>query len=440
MRQVVEGFDHTRDFTVSREIKVWVITVGEPLPVDGEHVRLYRSGILSYLMAEENHEVTWWSSSFNHVEMKQRVEGDADIVLNKNLTLTLLRGPGYRRNVSLRRMLDHMLVARAFRKLARKRNRPDVILVSYPTIELSWEAVKFGREFNIPVVVDIRDLWPDIFEQALPRGMKRFTHALFLPLNRKARKIFRSATAVAGITDEIVDWGLGKGGRRRSEMDRSFPFGYDAPDALSADKAAAVEFWRGHGVSANDWNICFFGTLGRQFDMPTVIGAARKLVEQYPQVRFIICGEGELKGHFQDLAGDLLTVLFPGWVDRVQIRALMEMSRMGLAPYYSSRDFLMSLPNKPIEYMSAGLPILSTVGGVLGDLILQHDIGAVCERPDSESLAAQIASLIEDPVRIGRMGKASRALFERRFDARVVYPQFSLFLQEIARNNPVPTG
>jgi glycosyltransferase involved in cell wall biosynthesis len=307
--------------------------------------------------------------------------------------------------------------------------------VSYPTIELSWEAVKFGQEFHIPVVVDIRDLWPDIFEQALPNVLKRFAPALLLPLNRKAREIFRSATAVTGITDEIVDWGLGKGGRRRSEMDRSFPFAYDASAAVSADKTAAVEFWRGHGVSGNDWNICFFGALGRQFDLATVIGAARELAERYPQARFIICGEGDLKAQFQEMARDVPTVLFSGWVDRVQIRALMEMSAIGLAPYFPSKDFLMSLPNKPIEYMSAGLPILSTIGGILGDLILQHDIGVVCERPDSGSLAAQIASLIEDPERVRRMGEASLELFERRFDAKVVYPQFSRFLQEVARNN-----
>ena len=418
---------------MSRAIRVWVITVGEPLPTDGAQVRLYRSGILSYLMAEENHEVTWWSSSFDHVAKVQRVEGQADIVLNKNLTLTLLPGPGYRRNVSLRRILDHVIVARAFKKLARKRMKPDVILVSYPTIELSWEAVKFGKEFKVPVVVDVRDLWPDIFEQAFPRVLKRFVHALFLPLNRKAREVFRSATAISGITDEIVEWGLDKGARRRSSMDRSFPYGYESSAAVSKDKLAAVEFWRLQGVSADDWNICFFGTLGRQFDMATVIGAARELMERCPQVRFIICGEGDLKEQFEDMARDVPTVSFPGWVDRVQIRALMELSQMGLAPYYPSRDFLMSLPNKPIEYMSAGLPVLSTIGGVLGDLILQQEAGVVCEQPDAESLAALIADLVVDPDKITRMGEASLNLFEHRFDARVVYSQFSQFLQEIAR-------
>ena len=304
--------------------------------------------------------------------------------------------------------------------------------MSYPTIELSLEAVRFGKAFNIPVVVDVRDLWPDIFEQALPSILKPLVHTLLLPLNRKAREVFQSATAVTGITDEILEWGLAKGGRRRSGMDCSFPFGYDASGADSTGKPAAVEFWRQHGVSKEDWNICFFGTLGRQFDLATVIGAARQLMEQYPQVRFIMCGEGDLKERFVDMSRDVPTVLYPGWVDRVQIRALMEMSRIGLAPYHASRDFLMSLPNKPIEYMSAGLPILSTIGGVLGQLISQHEIGAVCEKPDARSLAAQIGSLVDDSERVTRMGKASLEIFERHFDANVVYAQFSKFLQEIA--------
>ena len=410
--------------------------------MDGTEVRLYRSGILSYLMAEENHQVTWWSSSFDHVAKQHRVREDSDIAVADNLKLTLLRGPGYCQNISLRRILDHIIVARGFRKHAREREKPDVILVSYPTIELSWEAVRFGREFNIPVVVDVRDLWPDIFEQAFPGLMKPFVHALLLPLESKARDVFRSATAVTGITDEIMEWGLAKGGRERSATDRSFSFGYDVSGARSADKPAAVEFWRRHGVSPDDWNICFFGTLGRQFDLATVIGAARELMERYPQVRFIICGEGDLKEHYEDMGRDVPTVAFPGWVDRVQIRVLMEMSKIGLAPYQASQDFLMSLPNKPIEYMSAGLPILSTIGGVLGQLISQHEIGVVCEQPDADSLAAQIAGLVEDPERVARMGTASLDVFERRFDANVVYSQFSNFLQEIAcsHNLAPPSG
>ncbi len=419
---------------MSKPLNVWIITVGEPLPLDGDNVRLYRSGILSYLMAEEGHSVTWWSSTFDHVAKVQRVSPEKDVVLQDNLTLSLLHGPGYRRNVSFRRLLDHILLAREFRKLAPTRPKPDVILVSYPTIELCFEAIRFGKKYGVPVAVDVRDLWPDSFEQAFPRMFRRPIHALFFPLNRKARRVFQSATAITGITDEIVDWAIRKGGSARRAIDRSFPFGYDASELVDEDKVTATEFWHQHGVSADHWNICFFGTLGRQFDLATVIDAARRLLDSHPEVRFILCGEGDLKGQFEQLAQDVPSVVFPGWVDRVQISVLMDMSRLGLAPYYPSPDFMMSLPNKPIEYMSAGLPVLSTIGGVLGNLLTQHGAGVVCEGADPESLAAIVAELIHDPDRVARMRTASLDLFQRRFDAQHVYADFSEYLQQIARS------
>ncbi len=419
---------------MSKPLNVWIVTVGEPLPLDGPNVRLYRSGILSYLMAEQGHSVTWWSSTFDHVAKVQRESQERDIVLQHNLTLSLMRGLGYRRNVSFRRLLDHVFLAREFRKLAPTRRKPDVILVSYPTIELCYEAIRFGKKYGVPVAVDVRDLWPDIFEQAFPRGMRKAVHTLFFPLNRKARRVFQSANAITGITDEIVDWAIRKGGSARRALDRAFPFAYDASESVDEDRAAAVDFWQQHGINENGWNICFFGTLGRQFDLGTVIGAARRLSQTHPEVRFVICGEGDLKKQFEQLAGDVPSVVFPGWVNRVQIRVLMEISRLGLAPYYPSADFMMSLPNKPIEYMSAGLPVLSTIGGVLGDLLRQKGAGVVCEGANAESLSANIVELINSPDKIAQMRAASLELFQERFDAQHVYAEFSQYLQELAQS------
>ena len=45
---------------------------------------------------------------------------------------------------------------------------PDLILSSIPTSELSLEATKLGKKNNIPVILDIRDLWPDVFLDVLP--------------------------------------------------------------------------------------------------------------------------------------------------------------------------------------------------------------------------------------------------------------------------------
>ena len=54
-------------------------------------------------------------------------------------------------------------------------------------------------------------------------------------------------------------------------------------------------------------------------------------------------------------------MLFPGWVNKPEIWILMRIAQVGLAPYRSTEDFIISIPNKAIEYMSAGLPVISSL-------------------------------------------------------------------------------
>jgi glycosyltransferase involved in cell wall biosynthesis len=413
-------------------VKVWIITVGEPLPVDGKHERLYRSGILCDRMADEGHEVTWWTSSFNHTKRTQRDFDEAEIRLRSNQTIMLVPEPGYSRSVSLRRIASHALCARRFRSMARAAARPDVILVSYPTIELTRAAVGLGKEFGVPVVVDIRDLWPDIFIHVLPQALQAIGRFLLLPYDRLARKALREADAIVAITEGIRDWGLAKAGRAPGPLDRDFPFGYARRELLPSELGAAEAFWKEHGISDRNWNVCFFGAIGKQTRFEAVIAAARLMKDTLPQVRFILCGTGEKLPAYERMARGLPNVSFPGWIDGNQIAALMKMSKMGLTAYPSSDDFLLSIPNKPIEYMSAGLPFLSNIEGTLGALIREHGVGALYRSSEPASLVDAIVRLIEDPDAMLSMEDAAAALFNREFDAATVYANYSRYLQEVA--------
>ena len=54
------------------------------------------------------------------------------------------------------------------------------------------------------------------------------------------------------------------------------------------------------------------------------------------------------------------TYYFPGWVDAAKIFVLMRRSAVGLDPLPDRYDFLATINNKAIEYMSAGLPVISS--------------------------------------------------------------------------------
>src|SRR5688572_12390199 len=47
-------------------IKVWLVTAGEPLPLGKQEQRLLRAGLLARYLVAAGHEVTWWTSTFDH--------------------------------------------------------------------------------------------------------------------------------------------------------------------------------------------------------------------------------------------------------------------------------------------------------------------------------------------------------------------------------------
>ena len=178
----------------------------------------------------------------------------------------------------------------SFQALAPNHPRPDIILCSYPPIELSLAAVTFGNKYQVPVVLDMRDMWPDIFVDHVPRLLRPVAKLAAAQMYRDAAKACAGATAITGITEAFVDWGLTKGKRRRSPWDKAFPMGYVSQPPAETQITEAESFWDSVGIrrDTNDFTICFIGTIGRQFDLESVILAARKISHSGRQIRFVI--------------------------------------------------------------------------------------------------------------------------------------------------------
>ena len=86
-------------------MKVWLIHLGELLPIDGK-VRLFRYGILAEMLAERGHSVTRWAPTFIHATKNQRFTHGQTVDVNEKYRIELLYAQGYRRHVSLARSLS----------------------------------------------------------------------------------------------------------------------------------------------------------------------------------------------------------------------------------------------------------------------------------------------------------------------------------------------
>lgn len=408
-------------------MNIWLATIGEPVPLESGHGdRLHRTGYFAQFLANRGHRTLWWTSAFDHFRKRHLSARDQTVDLDRNLRIRMLRGRGYRRNISLARLHDHAEIARKFgceaEQTVRRGLRPDLIVAALPSIDLASACADFGMRHRIPVVLDMRDMWPDIFIDAAPIPMRPLARALLAPMFRQARQACSQAAAIAGITDAFVDWGVARGCRRRTPLDRAFPLGYSmeppAPEAIRS----ANENWDRLGVGeSGPFTVCYFGGLSRQLDLMHAIHAARLLEARGVPMRFVFCGEGDRLKEYRRAADGLANVILPGWVDRASIYTLMRRSNAGLDPLPDRYDFLASINNKAIEYMSAGLPVVSSPKrGVLSELLQRRRCGLSYEEADARGLADLLHSLSLDAARLEAMRRASLALFREQFMADTV--------------------
>ena len=198
--------------------------------------------------------------------------------------------------------------------------------------------------------------------------------------------------------------------------------------------------WQQRGVDAKRFVVCFFGAMGRQFDFDTVLRAATLLEQQCPQALIVLCGQGQALMHLQTEAAMRSNLVVPGWLGQADLQSLMHISAMGLAPYINDYSFTLSVPNKIIEYLSGGLPVLSCLQGHAQALLDAHDCGLTYQEHQPQSLADGVIMLFKDAALQARLRRNGRELYQTRFTADKVYGDMLDHLAAVAQTTATPSA
>ena len=407
--------------------KLWLVKIGEPWPTDNPAPRLNRTGVMAQLYANHGDEVTWINDVFDHNAKAQRFNERVSITPQARLQIIGLRGPGYPRNVSLRRFIHHGRIAAEFKKISSQLPRPDLILTSVIPLELMVEAVRFGRSNDIPVIVDVRDMWPDAWLDVIPIGLRGIARSLFRRYYRMLEEGLRGASAICALSSEALDWALVHSKRAKRSLDSVLPLAYLPPEISPAQRSAAAAFWDGLGVnekSEGRLRICFIGTFTKRVEFSTIIEAAKLLdVKTRERIQFVFCGSGELDYQLRQATKALDCFLFPGWVEAAKLAVLLERVQIGILPYPSDSDFRRSIPNKVFDYLNGGLPILTCLRGAVEALVTQSGSGWMYENGSPASLCDVIHRLMEDPSSISAASQNAHRV-ANEFDATTLYLEY----------------
>ncbi len=155
------------------------------------------------------------------------------------------------------------------------------------------------------------------------------------------------------------------------------------------------------GLDQNKVYIVFVGRLTQIKRPDRLIEIARHLKVKYPKVELLIAGAGEKFLEMQALAiRESLPTVFLGW--RNDIGKIL--SAGDIAILCSDNE---GIPLTLIQASQAGLPIVSTNVGSVGDIVLNGETGILTE-VNSNSLIHALDDLLLSQEKMARLGQAAK--------------------------------
>ncbi|MFN8587538.1 MAG: glycosyltransferase family 4 protein [Candidatus Eisenbacteria bacterium] len=325
------------------------------------------------------------------------------------------RGPAFKPH-------DRSLVKRAWREIGMSRalvdaaarewraagERPDVVLVSTPSMFLAPFAAGWARRTGARFVWDVRDLtWRYARESAPTSGVQRFLlGGLEAFLMHEMKRADLAVAATAGLGRVLVREGVPES--RVHTLANGVPRAWLARFANAAGAPAVRRASLRSRVS-------YVGLMGYNHGIGVLVEAAAKLAH----VDFVLVGDGpEREGIAASIAERGL---------RNVTLAPYATTPEALEAHYRASDVLVShtrstpilddivFPAKSYEYFATGVPVVYAGTGWAADVLREQDLACVVPPQDPAALAEGIARTLAEPQAAAARAARARATVEREW-------------------------
>jgi glycosyltransferase involved in cell wall biosynthesis len=417
---------------------VWILQTGEPLHIDEGHYRPMRAMNLANSLVERGHRVTLWSSDFFHQEKRDRFGHDQLIKFSDKLTIRLLKSRGYKSNIGIGRLVDHMFLAIKLKNILKSQGeKPDVVFVGYPPIETAYVLSAWLQKNGIPYLLDIKDLWPYMFLDVFPDIVRPLAKFILLPYFYMAKITMIRATGISTMAPPFLDLVLSYSGRKMKDHDGVFPLTSPPANINKIDIETHIKGWSDLGLSNTEKvvRIMFVGSFMSVFDFKPIKSVALDAFKSNKNIQFVLCGDGGSFKQIKSMFTGLDNVIFPGWINRSRIEALAKISDAAIAPYKNIDNYVFNTPNKVVDAFSLGLPILSPLRGEVERLISHYAVGISYGEEYRTTLNEAVDVLGSNKTLQQTMSVNALSLFNEKFSFDKVYNGLASHLETMIESH-----
>lgn len=378
-------------------MNIWIVNHYAIPPSMGGLVRHY---YFSKYLQKKGHTVKIFTSSKIH-------NTDINMIKDKSLyreemedgvEYTFVRSRDYKGNGMDRviNMMDLPFKTWKTMKLFYKKQKPDVIYTSSPDLFVAFFALRFGRKYKIPVVVEVRDLWPESIVVYNKMSRKNPIIQLLYQLEKwiyqKAdRIIFTMEGGVNYIKDKKWDgkinlkkiYHINNGVDMEEFVYNRQHFSYE-DDLLEDEKY---------------FNVVYTGSIRKANGLDKLISVAEYLQKQgQTHIRFLIYGDGNDKDRLEEYCreNNIKNVFFRGKVEKKYIPYILSRGKVNFMHGISTPIMKYGCsPNKLFDYIGSGKPIVSDLAANF-DLITVYNLGRSLDKPEIQKIADTFVYILKN--------------------------------------------
>ena len=307
--------------------------------------------------------------------------------------------------------------------------QPDLILGSSTPLTAAAAAGTVARLRGVPWIFEVRDLWPDFPIQmgAVPdyglHGLLRGAEAV----------LYRSAAHVVTLSPDMEQHVRI---RAPSASVTTVEYGtdFDLIDAIGPEERTEIE---NRFDLDRRFLVLYAGSFGRANAIPTLLGAAQRLVAERSDVLIAFAGQGYHAPTVRWAAEehDAIRQLPP--LPSPDTLALFECADLSLVSFLDRPVLAANSPGKFFDSLATGTPVVVTNPGWTKRFVERYGCGWFAPPESPTRLANRLQTVLDSPDSLAATGRNARTEARKRFTRTEMMDRYATLVNRVWANEGV---
>jgi glycosyltransferase involved in cell wall biosynthesis len=310
----------------------------------------------------------------------------------------------------------------------------DVVFATSTPLTIIVPALAAKLYHRIPLVFEVRDLWPD-----LPIALG----ALRNPLARMASRWLEYVAYHASAHIAALSAGMARGVSRRGIPESRVTVIPNGCDVHLFDVPAEKGNWVRErlGLLPGQPLVVYTGSFGLINGVGYLVDVAAVTRVIATEVRFLLVGHGAEDDKVTAQADRVGVLNDTLWIwpplPKAKVPELLAAATIATSLFIPMESMWNNSANKFFDALAAGKPIAINYSGWQADLLRENAVGVVLPPDAPEKAALLLSEFLHDPGRLERASAASRRLANDVFHRDLLYARLERVLEAAAEKRPI---